>query len=110
MSCRLGCSPAFINLLNKGDQMSDSNQIKQLVSGKIKSQNERLEEVRSDLEETGSTLGDYQLYFEGCMDALKAFGIDPSEYKSLTMAYEANDAEIRLIEKKIDLQNELASE
>lgn len=91
--------------------MSESyKNIKELVFEKIKSQNERLEQNKGDLEEAGNILGDYQLYFEGCLDALKSFGVSQSDFKSLSMAYEANDAEIRLIEKKIDLQNELSSQ
>ena len=82
-------------------------QLKTLVSDKIKNRTERLAQSAGNLEEQGAILADYRLYFDGGLDALRAAGIEESDTTPLVLAAETNEAELKLVEHRINLETEL---
>lgn len=91
--------------------MSDTKkQINKLVSTKMAKRGERLEEQRGDLEETGNILTDYRLYFDGAREALAAAGVEKDAYKSVELAYQTNETELKLLEQRMNLQQALEDE
>lgn len=88
--------------------MSDTKkQINKLVSNKMKNRNERLTAVVGNTDETGNILTDYRLYFDGVRDALAAAGVDENDGKAATLAFEANETELKLLEQRLTLEQEL---
>ena len=91
--------------------MSDvKKQINKLVSGKITNRDERLKEAAGNAEETGNILTDYKLYFDGMKDALAAAQVTEDDYKAVNLASSTNEMELKLLEQRMTLDQELEDE
>lgn len=88
--------------------MSDiKKQINKLVSTKMKNRNDRLAKVGDNTDEQGNVLTDYSLYFDGMADALTAAGVDEADARGALLAQEANKTELKLLEQRMNLEQEL---
>ena len=91
--------------------MSDiKKQINKLVASKMQSRNARLQEMRDDNDETANIMTDYRLYFDGARDALEAAGISDSDKQAISLAYDTNETEMKLLEQKMNLDELLNTE
>ena len=89
--------------------MSIRKQLKTLISEKLKTRSDRLSET-TNLEDQVNIVGDYRLYFSGGLEALRAAGISAEDITPFVLASETNDAELKLLEHRLDLESELGSD
>ena len=84
--------------------------INKLISDKMHNRADRLHKAGSDLDAVGSVLSDYSLYFSGSLEALQASGLAADDFKPVVLAVETNEAELKLLEARMNLEQALSGE
>lgn len=83
--------------------------LKALIAEKLHARDEKIKSAGADLEESGRILSDYSLFFSGAREALTAVsGEGSTDVALVKMVADANDAEIDMIERRIQISKELA--
>lgn len=93
--------------------MSNRTALASLVQTKLTSARQRIAQETQNLgsveqsQAKAQMLGDYQLFFQGALEALQVIGVDADEIKPLALAARAIESDIQAEQTRAALEQEL---